>query len=222
MKNLSDFLNEAKYTGLHVIPALNSIIVKFSPREIDYSYEGRTSAAKEIEAEIISKLKRVLTDAEIYSSMEYAEAIDGTTWSPKYDLENGDIIIVAGGETFYIDVKVASCKENPKAAIPLDEEKLGPIGANSIMNFANNDNHIYWVFNYNGTISHVIDGPSLYKEFMKDPVLMTSVSRDGKNINLKAKVMAWGDNKPNGIVCAQDFISTKWIYDHINKIIRRK
>lgn len=211
MKTITQRLNEVMlFESNDVIKVLQTTKFTFTPYDVDYNKEVMTSNAKKQEKEIIKTLKKYLPNAKVYSSIEYAK-LQNTSWTPFYDLQNGDIIIESGNETYFIDMKAGSKSSSDTA--------LGPINANSLMNFANKKNHYYLVFNNTGSIKLLIDGQKLYKTFMKDPVLLISKNRD-KTIDLNAEVREYkGSPKTDGKVYAEDFISTGWINSHERYIL---
>lgn len=211
MKTITERLSEVMlFESNNVIKVLQTAKFTFTPYDVDYNKEVMTSNAKKQEEEIIKTLKELLPKAKVYSSIEYAE-LQNTKWTPLYDLQNGDIVIEDGNETYFIDMKAGSKSSS--------ETILGPISANSLMNFANKKNHYYLVFNNTGSIKLLVDGQKLYKAFMKDPVLMISKSRT-KTVDLNAEVKEYKDSpKADGKVYAEDFISTGWINSHKRSII---
>lgn len=211
MKTITQRLNEVMlFESNDVIKVLQTTKFTFTPYDVDYNKEVMTSNAKKQEEEIIKTLKEHLPNAKVYSSIEYAK-LQNTSWTPLYDLLNGDIVIESGNETYFIDMKAGSKSSS--------DTILGPINANSLMNFANKKNHYYLVFNNTGSIKLLIDGQKLYKTFMKDPVLLISKNRE-KPINLNAEVREYkGSPKTDGKVYAEDFISTGWINYHKRDIL---
>jgi hypothetical protein len=211
MKTITQRLNEVMLLESNdVIKVLQTTKFTFTPYDVDYNKEVMTSNAKKQEEEIIKTLKEHLPNAKVYSSIKYAK-LQNTSWTPYYDLLNGDIVIESGNETYFIDMKAGSKSSS--------DTILGPINANSLMNFANKKNHYYLVFNNTGSIKLLIDGQKLYKTFMKDPVLLISKNRDN-TINLNAEVREYkGSPKTDGKVYAADFISTGWINYHKRDIL---
>lgn len=90
------------------------------------------------------------------------ENITGIRYTPLLDLKHGDIFIyeikegqVVGSPLMYIDVKVAFVSDYKFV--------FSTITRRSFDNFANQENHYYWVFNYTGERSILIDGLMFYK-----------------------------------------------------------
>lgn len=212
MKTITERLSEALlFESNDIVTLLKVTKYNITPYELDHKKETMTSNAKKQEAEIIDTLKELLPsipgNPTIYSSIDYAE-IDNTKWTPLYDLNIGDIVIITDDEKYFIDVKAAS----------KGSSLLGPISANSLLNFANKKNHFYLLLNSNGSESVLVNGQKLYDEFMKKPELMVSKDRT-KPIDLKATTKGYGDYRPDGKVYAEDFISTRWINSHKRNIV---
>lgn len=208
MKSIMSFINES-LGKLN----LDEIHYSITPYDLGEDRNTRNSNAKKQEAEVIDTLRELYPDSMVMSSMNYAES-DGETWSPEYDLKNGDIVIIDTDKILFIDLKVASNKSNGGG-----KNTVGPISLSSVLEFANKENHIYLCMNCDGSKVLVIDGKKLYAEFMKDPIL--SASRNRKriaDINLDIKI-----NYPNGIeddgnVYLEDYISTAWLVSHYKVI----
>ena len=208
MKSRASFIDES-------IGRLNVDVIHYSITPYDLGEDRNTinSNAKKQEAEVIDTLRELYPDSMVMSSMNYAES-DGETWSPEYDLKNGDIVIIDTDKILFIDLKVASNKSNSGG-----KTLLGPISPSSVLEFANKENHIYLCMNCDGSKVLAIDGKKLYAEFMKDPILFASRNRKRTaDINLDIKI-----NYPNGIeddgnVYFEDYISTAWLTSHYKAI----
>ena len=106
MKSITSFINESlgklNLDGIHY---------SITPYDLGEDRNTRNSNAKKQEAEVINTLRELYPDSMVMSSMNYAES-DGETWSPEYDLKNGDIVIIDTDKILFIDLKVASNKSN--------------------------------------------------------------------------------------------------------------
>ena len=208
MKSIMSFINES----LGKLD-LEEISYSITPYKWNRDSTIRKENAKKQEAEVIDIISKLYPNIKVMSSKDYAESKE-ETWSPEYDLKNGDIVIIDGNTTLFIDLKVASDRSDGSG-----KKSLGPISLSSILEFANKENHIYLCMNCDGSKVLAIDGKKLYDEFVKDPIL--SASRNRKriaDINLDIKI-----NYPNGIeddgnVYLEDYISTTWLTSHYKTI----
>ena len=208
MKSIMSFINES----LGKLD-LEEISYSITPYKWNRDSTIRKENAKKQEAEVIDIISKLYPNIKVMSSKDYAESKE-ETWSPEYDLKNGDIVIIDGNTILFIDLKVASNKSNGGG-----KTLLGPISLSSVLEFANKENHIYLCMNCDGSKVLAIDGKKLYDEFVKDPIL--SASRNRKriaDINLDIKI-----NYPNGIeddgnVYLEDYISTTWLTSHYKTI----
>ena len=209
MKSITNFINES----LGKLD-LSKIHYSITPYDLGGDRNTRNSNAKKQEAEVIDTLRELYPDSMVMSSMNYAES-DGETWSPEYDLKNGDIVIIdKDNKILFIDLKVASNKSNGGG-----KTLLGPISLSSVLEFANTENHIYLCMNCDGSKALTIDGKKLYSEFMKDPVLFASRGRKRiADINFDIKINCPTDIKDDGKVYLEDYISSAWLTSHYKVI----
>ena len=209
MKSITNFINES----LGKLD-LSKIHYSITPYDLGGDRNTRNSNAKKQEAEVIDTLRELYPDSMVMSSMNYAES-DGETWSPEYDLKNGDIVIIdADNKILFIDLKVASNKSNGGG-----KTLLGPISLSSVLDFANEENHIYLCMNCDGSRVLVIDGKKLYSEFMRDPILFASRGRKrAADINFNIKINYPNDIEDDGKVYLEDYISTAWLTSHYKAI----
>lgn len=165
----------------------------------------RNSIAKKQEAEIIDIINDYLTDSKYnaISSIDYAETVEKTKWSSKYDLEHGDIVIIddSNKPVMFIDVKVSDKKD-----------LLGAITINSLLNFGKtSDDHYYLLLSDLGVKHRFVKGTDVWDAFEKNKTLLVSKNRKQK-INLDGvTVKDWDNNRSNGAVYAEDFIPTSTI-----------
>ncbi len=209
MKSLTSFINE-NLSKLN----LEEISYSITPYKWNRDSTIRKTNAKKQEAEVINTISELYPNIKVMSSKDYAES-KGETWSPEYDLKNGDIVIIDGNTTLFIDLKVASDRSDGSG-----KKSLGPISLSSILEFANKENHIYLCMNYDGSIARVIDGKKLYDEFVKDPILSASRNRKRPiHINLDIKLKYPHGNKTNDRkVYLEDYIPTLWLVSRYNDI----
>ena len=208
MKSITRFINES-LTKLN----LGEIHYSITPYKWNKDSVVRKSIGKKQEAEVIDTISELYPNIKVMSSKDYAES-KGETWSPEYDLKNGDIVIEDGDTTLFIDVKIASDKIDGSG-----KTSLGPISLSSVLEFANKENHIYLCMNCDGSRVLAIDGKKLYSEFMKDPVLFASRGRKRTaDINFDIKINCPTDIKDDGNVYLEDYISTAWLTSHYKAI----
>ena len=208
MKSLTSFINE----NLNKLN-LEEISYSITPCKWNRNSAIRMANAKKQEAEVINTLRELYPDSMVMSSMNYAES-DGETWSPEYDLKNGDIVIIDTDKILFIDLKVASNKSNGGG-----KTLLGPISISSVLEFANKENHIYLCMNCDGSKVLAIDGKKLYAEFMKDPILFASRNRKRTaDINIDIKINYPDGIEDDGKVYLEDYISTAWLTSHYKAI----
>lgn len=208
MKSITKFINES-LSKLN----LGEIHYSITPYKWNKDSVVRKSIGKKQEAEVIDTISELYPNIKVMSSKDYAES-KGETWSPEYDLKNGDIVIEDGDTTLFIDIKVASDKSNGSG-----KTSVGPISLSSVLKFANEENHIYLCMNCDGSKALTIDGKKLYSEFMKDPVLFASRGRKRTaDINFDIKINCPTDIKDDGKVYLEDYISTAWLTSHYKAI----
>ena len=208
MKSLTSFINE-NLSKLN----LEEISYSITPYKWNRDSTIRKENAKKQEAEVINTISELYPNIKVMSSKDYAES-KGETWSPEYDLKNGDIVIEDGDTTLFIDIKVASDKSNGSG-----KTSVGPISLSSVLKFANEENHIYLCMNCDGSKALAIDGKKLYSEFMKDPILFASRGRKRTaDINFDIKINCPTDIKDDGKVYLEDYISTAWLTSHYKAI----
>lgn len=172
----------------------------------------KISVTKKQEKEIIDIINNYLTDSKYnaVSSIDYAENIKKTKWSPKYDLEHGDIVIIdeSSKPIMFIDVKVSDKKD-----------LLGVITINSLLNFGKtSDDHYYLLLSDLGFNHKLVKGKDVWDAFEKNKILLVSKDRKQKIDFDDVNVKDWGNNHSNGEVYAEDFIPTS-IIDKIKSAI---
>ena len=198
MKSITKFINES----LGKLD-LSKIHYSITPYDLSGDRNTRNSNAKKQEAEVIDTISELYPNINVMSSADYAES-QGETWSPEYDLKNGDIVIEDEDKILFIDLKVASNKSNGGG-----KTLLGPISLSSVLDFANEENHIYLCMNCDGSRVLAIDGKKLYSEFMMDPILFASRGRKRTaDINFNIKINYPNDIEDDGQVYLEDQIST--------------
>ena len=209
MKSIMSFINES----LGKLD-LEEISYSITPYKWNRDSTITKTNAKKQEAEVINTISELYPNIRVMSSKDYAES-KGETWSPEYDLKNGDIVIIDGNTILFIDLKVASNKSNGGG-----KTLLGPISLSSVLEFANKENHIYLCMNCDGSKVLAIDGKKLYDEFVKDPILSASRNRERPiHINLDIKLKYPHGNKTNDRkVYLEDYISTAWLVSHYKAI----
>ena len=208
MKSLTSFINE-NLSKLN----LEEISYSITPYKWNRDSTIRKTNAKKQEAEVINTIGELYPNIKVMSSKDYAES-KGETWSPEYDLKNGDIVMIDGNTTLFIDLKVASDRSDGSG-----KKSLGPISLSSILEFANKENHIYLCMNCDGSRVLAIDGKKLYSEFMRDPILFASRGRKRTaDINFNIKINYPNDIEDDGKVYLEDYISTAWLVSHYKAI----
>ena len=208
MKSITSFIHES-------LGKLNLGEIHYSITPYKWNKDSvvRKSIGKKQEAEVIDTISELYPNIKVMSSKDYVES-KGETWSPEYDLKNGDIVIEDGDTTLFIDIKVASDKSNGSG-----KTSVGPISLSSVLKFANEENHIYLCMNCDGSKALTIDGKKLYSEFMKDPVLFASRGRKRTaDINFDIKINYPDGIEDDGKVYLEDYISTAWLVSHYKAI----
>ncbi len=208
MKSITSFINES-LSKLN----LSQIHYSITPNYISGDRNARNSIAKSQEAEVINTISELYPNITVMSSIDYADS-KGEKWSPEYDLKNGDIVIIDGDTTLFIDLKAASKRSDGSG-----KSLIGPISLSSVLEFANEENHIYLCMNCDGSKVLAIDGKKLYGEFMKDPILFASRDRKrSADINLNVKINYPDGIEDDGKVYLEDYISTAWLVSHYKAI----
>ena len=208
MKSITSFINES-LSKLN----LSQIHYSITPNYISGDRNARNSIAKSQEAEVINTISELYPNITVMSSIDYADS-KGEKWSPEYDLKNGDIVIIDGDTTLFIDLKAASKRHDGSG-----KSLIGPISLSSVLEFANEENHIYLCMNCDGSKVLAIDGKKLYAEFMKDPILFASRDRKRQaDINLNVKINYPDGIEDDGKVYLEDYISTAWLVSHYKAI----
>lgn len=208
MKSITSFILES-LTKLN----LAGIHYSITPYDLSGDRNTRNSNTKKQEAEVIDTISELYPDVKVMSSIDYAES-EGEKWSPEYDLKNGNIVIIDGDTTLFIDLKAASNQNNGRG-----KTLLGPISLSSVLEFANKENHIYLCMNCDGSKVLAIDGKKLYNAFIKDPILFASRNRkQPADVNLDVKLNYPNDVENDGKVYLEDYISTAWLVSHYKVI----
>ena len=120
--------------------------------------------AKIQETQLVRQLNNLINENRLFlKALMSNDSKTGLPYSKEIDLKDGDIYIFAtdeygnafGKPVMYLDVKVAFISEYRYV--------FSTITRRSFDNFANQENHYYWVFNMDGTRSVLIDGLMFYK-----------------------------------------------------------
>ena len=204
MKTLVEFINESLSKNDFGFLATGVFRIK-TKTDSDEDETTRNSVAKQQEKEIIDIINTHLEDSKYkaVSSIDYAEDIVKTSWDPKYDLENGNIVIVddASKPVMFIDVKVSD-----------KEDLLGAISINSLLNFGKtSDDHYYLLLSDEGVNHKFVKGKDVWAAFDKNKTLLVSKNRKQKIDLNGVTVKDWDGNRSNGEVYAEDFIPTSMI-----------
>lgn len=206
MKSLQQFIKES--TTLKFIDLFDRAKFKIETKtDSTTDKTDRNSTAKKQEKEIVDQLNNKVfidTNYKAITIEDYAESI-GKKWSPKYDLQNGDIVLIENDKPIaFIDVKVSDSSRT-----------LGAISIKSLLHFGKNSkNHYYLLLSDKGFNHRFVDANKLWKAFEKNPTLM--VSKDRKNkIDFEASIKGWKNYQPDGFTYEEDFIPTSFI-DKIN------
>lgn len=204
MKTLIEYINES--LSKHEFGFFDNGVFKIKTKtESNADETTRNSVVKKQEKEIIDIINNYLTDSKYnaISSIDYAETVEKTKWTPKYDLEHGDIVIVddSNKPLMFIDVKVSDKKD-----------LLGAITINSLLNFGKtSDDHYYLLLSDLGFNHKLVKGKDVWNAFEKNKTLYVSKNRKQKIDFDGVNVKDWGNNHSNGEVYAEDFIPTSTI-----------
>lgn len=183
-------------------------------------YFGSCDIGKIQESEIIDTLLKNRLFSSKYVGLNSLQfATYSNIWTPKYDAENGDIVIVdkQNNPIMFIDVKISTNKTSH-----------GCISVKSLLNFGRTSpNHFYLLMTPGGTDKWLFSGQKLYEEFCKNPKLMSShnVSNILTEFNdLNITVKGW-TNKQTGIttydtnvIHEKDFIPEIFYKNILNKL----
>lgn len=204
MKTLVEFINESLIKNEFSF-FTNGVFKIKTKTDSNEDESARNSIAKKQEKEIIDIINKYLTDSKYnaISSIDYAKDVEKTQWSPKYDLENGDIVIVDDSDkpVMFIDVKVSD-----------KDDLLGAITINSLLNFGKtSDDHYYLLLSDLGVNHKFVKGKDVWAAFEKNKTLLVSKNRKQKIDLYGVIIKDWGDNHSNGEVYAEDFIPTSTI-----------
>lgn len=204
MKTLVEFINESLIKNEFSF-FTNGVFKIKTKTDSNEDESARNSIAKKQEKEIIDIINKYLTDSKYnaISSIDYAKDVEKTQWSPKYDLENGDIVIVDDSDkpVMFIDVKVSD-----------KDDLLGAITINSLLNFGKtSDDHYYLLLSDLGVNHKFVKGKDVWAAFEKNKTLLVSKNRKQKIDLYGIIIKDWGDNHSNGEVYAEDFIPTSTI-----------
>lgn len=204
MKTLVEFINESLIKNEFSF-FTNGVFKIKTKTDSNEDESARNSIAKKQEKEIIDIINKYLTDSKYnaISSIDYAGDVEKTQWSPKYDLEHGDIVIVDDSDepVMFIDVKVSD-----------KDDLLGAITINSLLNFGKtSDDHYYLLLSDLGVNHKFVKGKDVWAAFEKNKTLLVSKNRRQKIDLDGVTVKDWGDNHSNGEVYAEDFIPTSTI-----------
>ena len=123
-------------------------------------YNGNFDIAKAQEAELISKLciNPIFNKKYVALTTQQFSSYNNILWKPKYDLENGDIVIVdkQNNPIMFIDLKVAT-----------NNKSHGCVNLKSLLNFGKvQRNHFYLLSNSSGDLIFV-SGQKLLKQLLK-------------------------------------------------------
>lgn len=204
MKTLVEFINESLIKNEFSF-FTNGVFKIKTKTDSNEDESARNSIAKKQEKEIIDIINKYLTDSKYnaISSIDYAKDVEKTQWSPKYDLEHGDIVIVDDSDkpVMFIDVKVSD-----------KGDLLGAITINSLLNFGKtSDDHYYLLLSDLGVNHKFVKGKDVWAAFEKNKTLLVSKNRKQKIDLYGIIIKDWGDNHSNGEVYAEDFIPTSTI-----------
>lgn len=204
MKTLVEFINESLSKNDFGFLATGVFRIK-TKTDSNEDQTTRNSVAKKQEKEIIDIINTHLEDSKYkaVSSIYYVEKLHKGVWDPKYDLENGDIVIVddASKPVMFIDVKVSD-----------KEDLLGAISINSLLNFGKtSDDHYYLLLSDEGVNSKFVKSKDVWNAFDKNKTLLVSKNRKQKIDLDGVTVKDWDGNRSNGEVYAEDFIPTSTI-----------
>lgn len=174
-------------------------------------YNGNFDIAKAQEAELISKLSinpRFNKNYVALTSQQFA-ALTNVLWKPKYDLENGDIVITDKqiNPIMFIDLKVAT-----------NDKTHGCVNLKSLLNFGKTErNHFYLLSNSSCNLLFV-SGQKLFETVIKTPIIFASKKPNKEKIYIPElndiKTQGWS-NKEHNITVNSD--NTLYDADYISE-----
>lgn len=213
MKTLAQYIYESDN---NTVKLLKTLKYEVNPNSIaSYDRLTRVKLNDPREKAIINTINNAEIGLTAMSIDDWSNGKDNRKKS-LINLTEGDIVVKNDKtcEELFIDVKIAD-----KYA---DTGVIGSIDLNSIVNFANKDNHIYMCMNNNGSDFKIFDGKEVYKYFTSTKELIMSKNRTNEmsEYNGKVKIIVPSsnnfkttDNDANKVF-AEDFLGMK----HLIKI----
>ena len=214
MKNIKDFIFESSINEGMFNSGMSREVVKWimgyggkiTPQDA-HNYDGAKIQEQEIVDNLNNNLIGNYTNYKVMTIKEYA----GSKYDTKYDLENGDIVIITDkGDEIFIDLKAAS--------VDSDKWTAGPISIGSLLAFGKDSkNHYYLCTTKDGSGKSIINANDLYNAWVKDPFLIASKNRkrqiNGVKVNIYFPANYSGDTSDKSVY-HEDFIGTKWLGTH--------
>lgn len=176
-------------------------------------YNGNFDIAKAQEAELISKLciNPMFNKKYVALTTQQFSSYNNILWKPKYDLENGDIVIVdkQNNPIMFIDLKVAT-----------NDKSHGCVNLKSLLNFGKvQRNHFYLLSNSLGNLIFV-SGQKLFETVIKTPIIFASKNKNKEKIHIPElnNIISHGwNNKEHNITVNSD--NTLYDADYISEKI---
>lgn len=169
-------------------------------------YNGNFDIAKAQEAELISKLSinpRFNKNYVALTSQQFA-ALTNELWKPKFDLENGDIVITDKqiNPIMFIDLKVAT-----------NDKTHGCVNLKSLLNFGKTErNHFYLLSNSSCNLLFV-SGQKLFETVIKTPIIFATKNPNKEKIDFpelhNVTTHGWSNKEHNVKVEANSFLYDK-------------
>ena len=161
---------------------------------VDSDYNGDFDIAKAQEAELISKLcvNPIFNKKYVALTSQQFAALTSKLWKPKYDLENGDIVITDKfiNPIMFIDLKVAT-----------NSKLHGCVSLKSLLNFGKTQRNHFYLLSSSTCDLLFVSGQKLFNTLIQNPIIY-STKENNKTIitfpeitNIKTK--GWTNKEHN-------------------------
>lgn len=175
-------------------------------------YNGNFDIAKAQEAELISKLSinpRFNKNYVALTTQQFA-ALTNELWKPKFDLENGDIVITDKqiNPIMFIDLKVAT-----------NDKTHGCVNLKSLLNFGKTNRNHFYLLSSSSCDLLFVSGQKLFETVIQNPIIYSTKNPNKEKIVFpelhNVTTHGWSNNEhninveANEILYDKDYISEK-------------
>lgn len=178
-------------------------------------YNGDFDIAKAQEAELISKLcinPRFNKKYVALTSQQFA-ALTNELWKPKFDLENGDIVITDKhiNPIMFIDLKVST-----------NDKTHGCVNLKSLLNFGKTQRNHFYILSSSTCDLLFVSGQKLFNTLIQNPIIYSTKENIKSIIDFpelhNVTTHGWSNNKHNINVEANEILYDK---DYISEKVYR-